>query len=158
MKMPITASLVIFGAAILAGPQNVRFQTATMTRNQSASRSGGSQILPDGRVIITNTSVRDMLRYFYDVPDFAISGAPEWFTSERYNITAQAAGNPSRDALKQMMRTVLAEQLQLVSIKRRDPCQCSYFGKPAPTEAWDQTWFLPRPIVKLVVPLLARTI
>ena len=55
-----------------------------------------------------------MLRYFYDVPDFAIMGAPEWFTSERYDITAQAAGNPSRDALKQMMRTTLAEQLQLV--------------------------------------------
>ena len=114
MKMPVTASLVIFGAAILAGPQNVRFQTATMTRSQSDSLSGGSEILPDGRVTITNTSVRDMLRYFYDVPDFAISGAPEWFTSERYDITAQAAGNPSRDALKQMMRTMLAEQLQLV--------------------------------------------
>jgi uncharacterized protein (TIGR03435 family) len=114
MGMPVTASLVIVATALVAVPQDIRFQTATMTRSQSASLSGGSQILPDGRVIITNTSVRDMLRYFYDVPDFAIIGAPEWFTSERYDITAQAAGNPSRDALKQMMRSMLAEQLQLV--------------------------------------------
>ena len=114
MRMPVTASLVIVAAAIVVVPQDIRFQTATMTRNQSGSLSGGSQILPDGRVIITNTAVRDMLRYFYDVPDFAIIGAPEWFTSERYDITAQAAGNPSRDAVKQMMRTMLAEQLQLV--------------------------------------------
>jgi len=112
--MPVTASLVIVAAAIVSVAQDIRFQTATMTRNLSGSLSGGSQILPDGRVIITNTAVRDMLRYFYDVPDFAIMGAPEWFTSERYDITAQAAGNPSRDALKQMMRTTLAEQLQLV--------------------------------------------
>src|SRR5262245_27500851 len=111
MRMPVTASLLIVATAIVAVPQDIRFQTVTMIRNQSGSMSGGSQILPDGRVIITNTSVRDMLRYFYDVPDFAIIGAPEWFTSERYDITAQAAGNPSRDALKQMMRTVLAEQL-----------------------------------------------
>ena len=114
MRMSVAVALVIAATAVVALPQDIRFQTATMTRSQSGSLSGGSQILPDGRVIITNTSVRDMLRYFYDVPDFAIIGAPEWFTSERYDITAQAAGNPSRDALKQMMRTVLAEQLQLV--------------------------------------------
>jgi uncharacterized protein (TIGR03435 family) len=90
MKMSVTASLVIVAAAIVAVPQDIRFQTATMTRNQSGSLCGGSQILPDGRVIITNTSVLDMLRYFYDVPDFAIIGAPQWFTSERYDITAQA--------------------------------------------------------------------
>jgi len=114
MRMPVTASLAIIAAAVVAMPQEIRFQTATMTRSQSGSLSGGSQILPDGRVIITNTTVRDMLRYFYDVPYFAIVGAPQWFTSERYDITAQAAGNPSRDAVKQMMRTVLAEQLQLV--------------------------------------------
>jgi bla regulator protein blaR1 len=114
MRKPVAATFLILATAIVALAQDMRFQTATMTRNQSASRSGGSQILPDGRVIITNTSVRDMLRVFYDIPEFAIIGAPEWFTSERYDITAQAAGNPSRDALKQMMRTVLAEQLQLV--------------------------------------------
>jgi uncharacterized protein (TIGR03435 family) len=111
--MPVKAILVIVVAAMVALPQDIRFETATMTRNQSGSLSGGSQILPDGRVIISNTSVRDMLRYFYDVPDFAIIGAPEWFTTERYDIAAQTAGNPSREALKQMMRTVLAEQLRL---------------------------------------------
>ena len=70
-----------------------RFQTATIIRNQAGSLSGGSQILPDGRVIITNTPVRDLLRIVYDVPDFVIVGAPEWFASERYDITAQAAGS-----------------------------------------------------------------
>lgn len=107
-----TMFLGVVGPA--AGGQNSRFQTATMTRNHSGAVSGGSQILPDGRVIITNTSIRDMLRIFYDVPDFAIIDAPPWFATERFDITAQAAGSPSRDELKQMMRTVLAEQLHLV--------------------------------------------
>ena len=114
MRMPVTVSLVIVAAATSAVAQDTRFQTATITRNHSGSVSGGSQILPDGRVIITNTAVRDMLRIFYDVPDFAIVGAPEWFASERFDIMAQAAGNTSRDGLKQMMRKLLAEQFKLV--------------------------------------------
>jgi uncharacterized protein (TIGR03435 family) len=112
--MPVTASFVIVAAATVAVAQDMGFQTATITRNKSGTLSGGSQILPEGKVIITNTSVRDLLRVVYDVPDFAIIGAPDWFASERYDITAQAAGKPSRDELKQMMRTLLAEQFKLV--------------------------------------------
>lgn len=113
MQMSAIASLIIVVAAPVAA-QNIHFQTAIMTTNHSESLSGGSQILPDGKVIVTNTSVRDMLRIFYDVPDFAILGAPEWFASERFDITAQAAANTPRDELKQMMRRLLAEQLKLV--------------------------------------------
>ena len=114
MKLPVAATIVLFAASTIAVAQDKRFQTVTMTRNQSGKLSGGSQMLPDGKVIITNTSVRDLLRVVYDVPDFAILGAPAWFTSERYDITAQAAGKPTRDEMKQMMRALLAEQLKLV--------------------------------------------
>jgi uncharacterized protein (TIGR03435 family) len=114
MRTHVTVSLVIVAAVMIAVAQDMRFQTATITRNQSASLSGGSQILPEGKVIITNTPVRDLLRIVYDVPDFAIIGAPEWFASERYDITAQAARRPSGDELKQMMRRLLAEQFKLV--------------------------------------------
>ena len=110
--LSIGLSLTVWAAPGIA--QELRFQKATVVLSASGSRSGGSQIEPGGRVTITNTSLRDMLRYFYDVPDFAIVGAPEWFSSERYDLRAEAGGNPSRDQLKQMMRNLLADHFKLV--------------------------------------------
>ncbi len=86
MQFHLAASVVIFTAATIALAQDKRYETRTMTRNQSGKLSGGSQMLPDGKVIITNTPVRDLLSVAYDVPDFAILEAPQWFTSERYDI------------------------------------------------------------------------
>jgi hypothetical protein len=48
-------------------------------------------------------------------------------------------GNPSRDHLKQMMRTLLAEQFALVLHQKRDPYPCSNYGKAVPTKAGDPT-------------------
>lgn len=113
--MNVAARFVMLAVVLVAAGQEIRFQTATVVRNESGALSGGSQILPDGKVILTNTSVRDLLRIVYDVPDFAIVGAPDWFASDRYDVNAQAAGKPTRDELKQMMRALLAEQFQFVS-------------------------------------------
>jgi uncharacterized protein (TIGR03435 family) len=105
-------ALAACGATGLA--QDLRFQSATVSLNTSGSLSGGSQIQPGGRLTITNTSIRDTLRLIYDIPDFAIVGAPDWLSSERYDIEAQAAGNPTRDELKQMVRSLLADRFRLV--------------------------------------------
>lgn len=113
--MPLRSGLVILSVLPIMIAQDLRFQTATITKNQSGSSSGGSQILPHGKVIITNASIRDMLHIVYDVPDFAIIGAPEWLASEHFDIVAQAAENTSRDGLKQMMRKLLAEQFHLAA-------------------------------------------
>jgi uncharacterized protein (TIGR03435 family) len=111
----VSVGLALTAWAALGFAQDLRFQNATVSLNASASLSGGSEIRPGGRVTITNTSMRDTLRLIYDVPDFAIVGAPEWLASERYDIEAQAAGNPSRDELKAMMRSLLADQFKLIA-------------------------------------------
>ena len=92
--MRTTAVVLWAGLALTVWPalglaQELRFQNATVALNSSGSLSGGSQIQPGGRVTITNTSVRDTLRFVYDVPGFAIIGAPEWLSSERYDIEAE---------------------------------------------------------------------
>jgi uncharacterized protein (TIGR03435 family) len=114
MRTLVTASLAVLALSVAASAQEVHFKDATITRSQSVSLSGGSQILPNGRVVITNAPLRDLVSIIYDTPSFAIVDAPGWFASERFDIVAQAAGNPSRDDLKQMMRTLLAERFQLV--------------------------------------------
>jgi len=110
----LSVGLALTAWAALGLAQDLRFQSATVSLNTSGALSGGSQIQPGGRVTITNTSIRDTLRYIYDVPDFAIVGAPDWLSSERYDIGAEAAGNPSRDELKEMMRNLLADRFALV--------------------------------------------
>lgn len=110
----LCVSLALLADAAPGLAQELRFQKALVSVNLSKSQSGGSQIQPGGRVTITNTSVRDMLRVFYDIPDFAIVGAPAWLSTERYDVQAEAGGNPSRDDLKQMMRNLLADHFKLV--------------------------------------------
>lgn len=112
-------ALLALAAVSLA--QALRFETATITRNQSGSSSSGSQILPDGKVVVTNATVRDILHVAYDIPDFAIEGAPVWLATERFDITAQAPENASRDQLKEMMRELLAERFKLVVRQERRP-------------------------------------
>ena len=114
MKMTLVAGFAVVVVAALCQAEDLRFQTATVTRNMSGLASGGSQIQPGGRVTVTNTSIRDVLRIIYDLPVFAIVGAPEWFSSERYDIAAQASGNPSMEELKQMMRNLLIERFKIV--------------------------------------------
>ena len=43
-----------------------------------------------------------VLRRGYGIKDFQISGAPPWFMSERYDIEAKAAGNPSLDEFEKV--------------------------------------------------------
>ena len=43
-------------------------------------------------MVFTNTSLRDIVKNVFNLPDFAIVGGPTWFASERYDIVAKAQG------------------------------------------------------------------
>jgi uncharacterized protein (TIGR03435 family) len=45
--------------------------------------------------------------------DQVISQLPKWATSDRYDIEARAAGNPTKDRLRLMMQSLLAERFKL---------------------------------------------
>jgi uncharacterized protein (TIGR03435 family) len=49
----------------------------------------------------------------YDLPQYRITGAPEWLTTDRYDIEAKTEGAPSRPQMMLMVQTLLADRFKL---------------------------------------------
>ena len=60
-----------------------------------------------------NLAVSVMIREAYPAQAGDLIGAPEWVTSERYDVDATAAGNLPRDEIRLMLQTLLSERLKL---------------------------------------------
>ena len=89
------------------------FDVASVKPNTSGDSSSGASRLPGGRISITNNTVKDLIRNAYDVKPYQIAGGPGWMGSERYDVAAQAGGNASPDALRAMLKTLLADRFKL---------------------------------------------
>jgi uncharacterized protein (TIGR03435 family) len=60
-----------------------------------------------------NMAVSVMIREAYPAQGRDLIGAADWVTSERYDVDARAAGNPTRDQIRLMLQTLLSERFKL---------------------------------------------
>jgi uncharacterized protein (TIGR03435 family) len=89
------------------------FEVASIKANHSAE--GGSAIgapSPD-RFTVTNTSIRRIIEYAYNIQDFQLLGAPNWINSENYDIEAKIE-NSLAEKLQTLPRDQRAEQIRLM--------------------------------------------
>ena len=93
------------------------FEVVSIKPNKSV---GGPIVLdpePGGRFIATNETVRGLLRFaffaFRPMEDSQIAGGPEWVTSDRFDIQAQASGPLSYDDMSIAVRAMLEDRFQL---------------------------------------------
>jgi len=127
--LPITAALA--GVALWAlaqvpdtasGPKfevaSVKAHPDTATHNRSINNP------PGGRLSCSNSTLRDLIAYAFDVRDYQILNAPDWAETEHYDIEAKparedAAHEPPRysqaeDELgRARTRALLAERFEL---------------------------------------------
>ena len=98
--------------ALLAFVPQPSFEVASVRPN----KSGGPRysIEPTGdRFKATNISVFSLLQWAYDAEAFRISGAPSWFSSDRFDVEAKAEGAPSIPQFRLMLQRLLASHFQL---------------------------------------------
>lgn len=93
-------------------PSDLVFDTASVKRNTS-SGPGSSFDTPEGWVRATNVTTAMLIRFAYDLPNFQVSGGPDWLNSDRFDITARAEGTPSLAMKRVMLRRLLAERFKL---------------------------------------------
>ncbi len=108
------ASAVTFTVGSLAHAQLASpvFEAASIKPNRSGEQGGSSGIRGatySGR----NVTLKRVIRLAYG-PIQEFVGGPGWIDSETYDITAKAEGNPSREQLQLMMRSLLADRFKLV--------------------------------------------
>jgi uncharacterized protein (TIGR03435 family) len=64
---------------------------------------------------MVNRSIATLIREAYPAQIPELIGAPEWVTSDAYDVTAKGEGNPTREEIGLMLQSLLAERFKLVT-------------------------------------------
>jgi uncharacterized protein (TIGR03435 family) len=89
------------------------FNVASIKPSDTTS-AVGIRRLPGGRFVTSNTSLRLLITWTYDIGDERLSAAPGWLDSARFDISAKAPKeNPTLDELHSMMKSLLADRFKL---------------------------------------------
>jgi uncharacterized protein (TIGR03435 family) len=106
--------LGLAGDAITAQSPSPAFEVASIKPNRSSNAAGGFTT-GGGRWQMVNKPIQSLILSAYPTVTFEIVGAPDWVTSEMYDVTAKAAGNPSDEQMMLMLRSLLAERFKFAA-------------------------------------------
>jgi uncharacterized protein (TIGR03435 family) len=103
--------LVLSTAALTAqGPD--AFDVVSI-KPRTGDRVPGGASTPD-RFVRADATLRDLIRYAYDLQEFQIDGGPSWMASSRFEVNALAAAAPSgADGMRALVRRLLADRFAL---------------------------------------------
>ena len=89
------------------------FEVASIKPNRSGDPSSGASRLPGGRIVVTNNTLKELVRNAYEVKSYQIVGGPGWIDSDRFDVSAQADANANAGKLRVMMQFLLADRFKL---------------------------------------------
>ena len=120
--MPLKSAVLLGLAAsggLLAQSAPRTFEVASIKPAAPNARGAVMQFLPGGAMRVINLTLKQLLAFAYDVPDFQLEGGPGWINSDRYDIQARServAGAPvSVEEMRRMtddQRNTLGEQMR----------------------------------------------
>jgi bla regulator protein blaR1 len=108
----IVAGLCTTGWLAHAQPASPSFDAASIKTNRSGEQGGSSKFAANTYLGV-NVTLKRVIGLAYS-PIQAFTGGPGWIESDRYDITAKAEGNPGRQQLQFMLRSLLADRFKLV--------------------------------------------
>lgn len=123
-------TLALGGAAILpsfaqSGESQLAFEVASVKPNNSDAparsnfplNAGSMHTANGGLFSATNFPLVTYIFFAYNIlgnrAHFLVPQLPGWVMSECFDIQARAAGNPTKDQMRLMMRTLLADRFKL---------------------------------------------
>lgn len=101
------------------------FDVASVRPNKSGNRPTSNFPLGPGDVYVPNggyftATNQPLITYLYfayrimsNQGRYVLPQLPEWVTTERFDIQARAEGNPGKDEMRLMMRSLLADRFKL---------------------------------------------
>jgi uncharacterized protein (TIGR03435 family) len=111
--MLVAACAAVSLGQVQSAPAQPAFEVASVKPTGSADGRSLLQAV-QGRLIITNLSLRRLLLVAYNLQDYQLTGDPPWADSEHYDIQAKAEGNPSvRDMEGPMLQVLLEDRFKL---------------------------------------------
>lgn len=112
-KRATLGAVMITAACAWLGAQGPVFEAATIKPNRSGSNSSTVQQRPGGQYVMVNGPISTLLLNAFRPQNTTLVGAPDWVTSDRYDLEARANATTSSDDLRAMLRALLIERLKL---------------------------------------------
>jgi uncharacterized protein (TIGR03435 family) len=111
--------LILVAGLLAAGWVNAQakkpaFEVASIHPSAPETRSVSLEFAPGGRFVASNVPLRVLIREAYGIRDFQLSGGADWVSTARYEIVAKAGSDASRDQVRAMLQTLLADRFKLV--------------------------------------------
>ena len=104
--------------AVPGQPSHLTFEVATIKPSHADSLNALIKPYPGGDgYIVQNMPVKDMISVIYRLPGRQLVGAPDWLSSERFDIEAKADRAYSIDDLHEMFKNMLADRFNLKTHK-----------------------------------------
>ena len=99
----------------MAADAPLEFEVATIKPSKPGSPGKGITMRGPKEFVTINTSLNDLITFAYGIHVRQISGAPAWFESDLYDITAkpEAEGLANRKQLEAMLQKLLADRFKL---------------------------------------------
>jgi uncharacterized protein (TIGR03435 family) len=115
MTRHAAAAVALFLSAIpvlaQSGPQP-SFEAASIKVNKSGEAGGRFGGRP-GQIVVTNYTLRDIIRNAYGLQRYQIVGGPDWQAQDRFDITARAPEGSTQPQMLAMVQTLLADRFKL---------------------------------------------
>src|SRR5688500_117401 len=81
------------------------FEVASVKANDGTGPSG-QRTLPNGTLVLTNSTLRNIIRTAFGVQGAQVVGGPDWLDTDRFDVTAKAAAPFSTEEGRAMLRTL----------------------------------------------------
>ena len=109
----ILASAVGFAQTI--SEPTAQFEVASIRKNTRSEGAPTVEFQPGGRFVMLNAPVSLLIGFAYPRPNLRLQNAPQWVERESYDITAKAAGNPTKAEMEAMLRSLLVQRFSFKS-------------------------------------------
>jgi len=109
------AFVALLSTIVLA--QSPTFEVSSIKPNNSGDQNSRTSVQPGGRVVATNVTLLTIVRAAWALPATRIVAAAglNWVDSDRFDVLAQATGDPSLEQLQSMLQNMLAERFKLAA-------------------------------------------
>jgi uncharacterized protein (TIGR03435 family) len=122
MRLPAFLMALTMVCLPLHAQQRLTFDVVSIHPSNANDLNGGIKPLPGGYGYqAKNIPVKLMISLMYRVPMRQIEGAPEWLSSERFDVEAKADHAYGVEDLREMYRNMLAERFNLRFHKESRP-------------------------------------
>ena len=104
---------VALALAAAVTPQAQSFEVASIKPNRTGSESSTLNIQPGGRWTGVNITAQALILRAYRIQPSQLIGAPDWVSTERFDLIATAAAGTPQELMPSMVRALLADRFKL---------------------------------------------